>query len=188
MNHPLPNVPTSLPRASRALPRYSLMLLTLAACFAWAPVNAAVPTVTGTYESEGSIVETDSDYSGPVSLRALFGLNLDLAAGSIEHAAITRVEIEQRDRTFTVRTKDARGALEWSGTWERNGGYEPTADGVKILLRHARFGDDFFMFILSPLKDGEVLLVDVQRIQAGKFGPTGKPVGKFLFLRAAAGG
>jgi hypothetical protein len=173
-----------IPATPRRFSRLSLFLLTVAAtCFIWAPARASMPSITGTYESEGSIIETDSDYAGPVSLRALFGLELDLAAGSITHADITRVEIEQRDRTFTVRTKEANGATEWSGTWERNGGYEPTKDGVKILLRHARFGDDFFMFTLSSMKEGEVLLVEVQRIQAGKFGPIGKPVGKFLFLR-----
>lgn len=177
--------PTSIiPATPRRFSRFALFILSVAAsCFIWAPARASMPSLTGTYESEGSIVESEGDYSGPVSLRALFGLDLDLAAGSIQHAEITRVEIEQRDRTFTVRTRHSNGSVEWSGTWERNGGYEPTKEGVKILLRHARFGDDFFMFTLSSMKDGEVLLVNVQRIQASKFGPIGKPVGQFLFLR-----
>jgi len=108
--------------------------------------------------------------------------------GSVEHASVARVEIVQRDRSLTLRTKDTDKKQVWTGTWERNGGYEPTPDGVKILLRHARFGDDFFMFTLTTINDGTALLVDVQRIQATKFGPVGKPFGKFLFLRAAEGG
>ncbi len=153
------------------------------ACVAALSLPAAVPSLTGDYDSEGSVVESESGYSGTVSLSALLSLQLDLAAGSIEHGSVARVEIEQRDRTFTVRTKDTDNKQVWTGTWERNGGYEPTEQGVKILLRHARFGDDFFMFILSPINDGAALLVDVQRIQASRFGPTGKPFGKFLFLR-----
>lgn len=173
-----------LPPLPRPTVRPSFARLLSALCLVFVPLQAASFTsLTGTYESEGSVVETNSDYTGPVSLAALFGLEFDLAAGSLQYAKIARVEIEQRDRSFTVRTKREGGATQWTGVWERNGGYEPTRDGVKILLRHARFRDDFFMFTLSAIKEGEVLLVEVQRVQATRFGPIGKPVGKFLFLR-----
>jgi hypothetical protein len=142
-----------------------------------------VPSVTGTYDCEGTIVESDSDFTGTVSLRSLLGLEFDLAQGFLQHAAVTRVEIEQRDRSLTLNTKKVNGETEWSARWERNGGFEPTKEGVKLLIR-PRSGADFFMFTLSPVKDGEALLVEVQRVQAGKFGPIGKPVGKFLFLRS----
>jgi hypothetical protein len=166
--------------------RFITGLLTLAVlCLASAPLRASDVSVTGTYESEGSIVETVTDYTGPVSLRALLGLELDLALGFNLHREIPRVEIEQRDRTFTIRTKNAKGDTEWSAVWERNGGFEPTKEGgVKMLLRAPRFGDDFFMFTLSTMKNGTVLLVEVQRVQSTNFGPKGKPVGKFLFLRS----
>lgn len=165
-------------------PSLSGLVALAALCLALAPLRAEVVSLTGTYDSDGSVVEAEGGYTGPVSFRALLGLELDFAAGSIQYAAIPGVEIEQRDRSFTIRTKDERGATEWSATWERNGGFEPTKDGVKLLLRAKRFGDDFFMFTLSAVKEGEVLLVEVQRVQATKFGPVGKPVGKFLFLRA----
>jgi hypothetical protein len=177
----LPFFPPAVHRSSARL----LFLLLLANVLAFAPLRAAsVPSVTGTYENEGSIVETDSDYKGTVSLSGLLGLEFDLAQGLLRHAEVARVEIEQRDQSFVIRTKNARGEKAWTGRWERNGGYEPTKDGVKILIRPRSGGDDFFMFTLSPIKDGEVLLVEIQRVQASKFGPTGKPVGKFLFLRA----
>jgi hypothetical protein len=172
----------------KTLPRFLLAVLTLAsACLLTALAQAAspLPSITGTYDSEGSVVESESGYTGAVSLSGLLGLQLDLAAGSIEHGSVARVEIEQRDRTFTVRTKDDDNKQVWTGTWERNGGYEATKDGVKILLRHARFGEDFFMFTLTTINEGAALLVEVQRIQATKFGPVGKPFGKFLFLRAS---
>src|SRR5688572_31090803 len=67
-------------------------------CVMIAPLRASVPSVTGTYENEGSIVETDSDYKGSVSLSGLLGLELDLAQGLLRHAEVARVEIEQRDQ------------------------------------------------------------------------------------------
>lgn len=165
-------------------PSLSGLVALAALCLAFAPLRAEVVSLTGTYDCDGSVVEAADGYNGPVSFRALLGLELDFAAGSIQYAAIPHVEIEQRDRSFTIRTKDERGATEWSAMWERNGGFEPTKDGVKLLLRAKRFGDDFFMFTLSAVKEGEVLLVEIQRVQATKFGPVGKPVGKFLFLRS----
>jgi hypothetical protein len=164
--------------------KLSSLSILAALCLASCPLRAADVSVTGTYDSEGTIVETVTDYTGPVSLRALLGLELDLALGFSLHREIPRVEIEQRDRTFTIRTKNAKGETEWAAVWERNGGFEPTKDGVKMLLRAPRFGDDFFMFTLSTVKDGAVLLVEVQRVQSTNLGPKGKPVGKFLFLRA----
>jgi hypothetical protein len=172
----------------KSYPRFILRLLILVgACLTpvWMSAASPLPSITGDYDSEGSVVESESGYTGVVSLSGLLGLELDLAAGSIAHGAVARVEIEQRDRTFTVRTRDNDNKQVWTGTWERNGGYEPTKDGVKILLRHARFGEDFFMFTLTTINEGGALLVEVQRIQATKFGPVGKPFGKFLFLRAS---
>ncbi|HEX2860361.1 MAG TPA: hypothetical protein VHN79_01925 [Lacunisphaera sp.] len=181
--------PASLPALTCAVTRGSFVRFTLAlvavgvACVLPAPLRAAVPSLSGTYESEGSIIETTSDYAGPVSLRALLALELDLALGAKKHADISRIEIEQKDRTFTIRTRDEKNAVEWTGRWERNGGYEATPEGVKILLRPSRASADLFMFTLTTIKDGAVLMVEVQRVEPGKFGPLGKPVGKFLFLR-----
>ena len=94
-------------------------------------------------------------------------------------------QIASQFSTFEDQTGRGRMNRNVAYFFHCNGGYEPTKDGVKILLRHARFGDDFFMFTFTTSKEGAILLLEVQRIQADKLGrPIGKPVGKFLFLRS----
>lgn len=180
----LPGALSSLGRACAArgwLGRLACLLLV-----ATGPARAAdLAWVSGVYESAGTVVEATPAYDGPVSLRALLGLELDLALGAQQTANITAVEIEQEEKKLVIRTKDDTGRVEWSGEWRRNGAYEPTKDGVKLLLRAKRSGEDFFMFTLSPVNEGAALAVKVERIRPTARGPIADPVGTFLFLRAA---
>lgn len=169
-------------RALRA-PAVCLILALLAT--AGSARAADIAWVGGVYESAGTVVEATPAYAGPVSLRALLALELDLALGAQQTANITAVEIEQEDKKLVIRTKDDTGRVEWSGEWRRNGAYEPTKDGVKLLLRAKRFGEDFFMFTLSPVNEGGALVVKVERIRTTTLGPTSEPIGTFLFLKSA---
>lgn len=163
-------------------PRF-LALLSLFSALALPALRAAPVAVAGSYEAEGTVVQNGSGYTGPVSLRALLALDFDLAQGSLRHPDITAVEIEQEEWNLWIRTRHANGAVEWSAGWARNGGFEATKDGVKLLLRAKPGAADFFMFTLSPVNDGAALAVKVEKIEATKFGPTGKEIGTFLFLR-----
>lgn len=163
--------------------RLPLSLLVLLAGVAVTALRAAPVVVAGTYECEGTVVHAEPAYAGPVSLRALLALDFDLAQGSLRHPDITAVEIEQEEWNLWIRTRNAAGAVEWSAGWQRNGGFEATKDGVKLLLRAKPGADDFFMFTLSPVNDGAALAVKVEKIEATKFGPTGREIGTFLFLR-----
>jgi hypothetical protein len=145
---------------------------------------AEIAWVGGVYESAGTVVEATPAYAGPVSFRALLGLELDLALGAQQTANITAVEIEQQEKKLVIRTRDDTGRVEWSAEWRRNGAFEATPDGVKLLLRAKRYGEDFFMFTLSPVNEGGALTVRVERIRTTTQGPTAQPVGTFLFLRA----
>lgn len=155
-------------------------------CLALLTLNAAPVSIAGAYESEGTVVQTASPYAGPVSLRALLALDFDLAQGSLRHPDVTAVEIEQEEWNLWIRTRDAKNAVEWSAGWQRNGGFEATDTGVKLLLRPKPGASDLFMFTLSPINDGAALTVRVEKIEATKFGPVGKEIGTFLFLRTAA--
>jgi hypothetical protein len=147
---------------------------------------AAVPlasSIAGVYESEGSVVAADSSYRGPVSLRALLALDFDLPQGTLRHTEIPTIQIRQEVESLVIRTRRANGELEWSAEWRRNGGFEATDDGVKLLLRSKQNRDDLFMFTLSPVHERTALAVKIQKIEASKFGPVGREVGTFLFLR-----
>jgi hypothetical protein len=160
----------------------SSLLFALFACLALAA--EPVTSVVGIYESEGSVVHAESGHEGPVSLRALLALDFDLAQGAARHPEITRVDIQHDVSTLTIRTLKAKGEVEWSAEWKRNGGFEATKDGVKLLVRGKRNRDDLFMFTLSLINQDAALLVKIERIEPGRVGPIGKPVGTFLFLRA----
>lgn len=175
--HPLP-----FPGLAALAPFRSVCLAFLACLFVGS-LQAAPVSVAGTYEAEGTAVQAAGGYTGPVSLRALLALDFDLAQGSLRHPDITAVEVEQEEWNLWIRTRNSAGAVEWSAGWQRNGGFEATKDGVKLLLRAKPGADDFFMFTLSPVNEGAALAIKVEQIEATKFGPTGKEVGTFLFLR-----
>lgn len=160
-----------------------LLGLFAVASLALPALPAAPAPAAEVYECTGTVVHAESGYDGPVSLRALLALDFDLAQGAARHPDITAVEIEQEKWNLWVRTKTARGGVEWSAGWSRNGGFEPTADGVKLLLRPRPGADDLFMFTLSRVNQGGALAVKVERVEATKFGPAGKEIGTFLFLR-----
>ena len=163
-----------------ALPR-ALAFFALAA-LALPALRAGPGSAAGVYECTGTVIHTDSGYDGPVSLRALLALDFDLAQGAVRHPDIAAVEIEQEKWNLWIRTKTARGTVEWSAGWSRNGGFEPTADGVKLLLRSRPGAGNLFMFTLSSVKEGTALAVKVERIEATNFGPAGKEIGTFLFM------
>lgn len=147
---------------------------------------ATVPlasSVAGVYESEGSVVQAESGYNGPVSLRALLALDFDLAQGTLRHTDIPWIQIRQEVESLVIRTRRTGGELEWSAEWKRNGGFEATNDGVKLLLRAKNNRDDLFMFTLTPVHERAALAVKIQKIEASKFGPVGREIGTFLFLR-----
>jgi hypothetical protein len=179
--------PGGLPSPARArAARRRLAPLALLLLVATGPARAAdLAWVGGVYENAGTVVEATPAHDGPVSLRALLSLELDLTLGAHRTANITAVEIEQEDRKLVIRTKDDTGRVEWSGEWRRNGAYEPTKEGVKLLLRTKRQDEDFFMFTLSPVNEGAALAVKVERIRTTARGPTAEPVGTFLFLRTS---
>jgi hypothetical protein len=166
------------PASGRLLGALAFVVLALAAARA-----DSVASVAGSYESEGTVVQADSGYNGPVSLRALLALDFDLAQGSLRHPSIAKVDVRQDLSTLAIRTRKAGGELEWSAEWKRNGGFEATKDGVKLLFRGKQNRDDVYMFTLTTVNDGGALTVKIEKIEASKFGPVGRNVGTFLFLR-----
>lgn len=175
-------LPSSLPL--RRLPLLAAALALLLGAVASVSAAPAV-SVAGTYDSEGTTVQTESGYDGPVSLRGLLALDFDFAGGVRLHSDITAIEIAQDEKQFSIRALKEDAKPEWSAKWLRNGGFEATPDGVKFLIRPARKEEHFFMFTASLLNNGAALLIKIERIQSSPTGPVGAPIGTFLFLRAA---
>jgi hypothetical protein len=140
--------------------------------------------VSGTYENVGTVVSTAlASAENGVPLRGLVGLEFDLPLARALFSATDHVTITQAADTFAIECRDADGGLTWNGRWDRGYSYGVEAGQVKLLLRAKRYGQDGFLFLLSPVSDQKLLLVEVQRIQTTYFGPVMKPIGTFLFER-----
>jgi hypothetical protein len=156
------------------------LLAAIAVCSAWAV------DVSGTYENTGSMVSPDSvASSGTISLQGLCSLEFDHALTRALHTQTDRVVVRQSDSAFIIECKDRDGAVTWSGRWARDAGYGVDPGQVNLLFRSKRFEFDGFLFSLSLAGDGQLLLVDVRRVNTTPFGPVAKPIGVFLFNRVA---
>jgi len=162
------------------------LLATALFCAGSLALRAAPVAVGGLYENEGTAVQTETGYTGPVALRALLAADFDFARGLTVNPDVQAIEVIQKERLFEIRALKEKGAVEWSAEWQRNGGFEATDTGLKFLLRTKRKDDDFFMFTLSPLNDGAILQVQIDLIHATTFGPQRKDQGTFIFLRKSA--
>jgi len=159
------------------------LLLGLLVVFA---VSARAAALSGAYENGGSMVGPDSpEATGTISFQGLLQLQFDYKLTRAQHAQVERVVVKQGDTFFDIVCKDRDGAVTWSGRWEFNKDCSLEHDRTKLLLRSRRYPDDGFAFLLNTTADGQILLVEVQRINTTWFGPVTKPVGTFLFNRLA---
>lgn len=151
--------------------------------------TARAVDVSGIYENAGNRVGASAPAeAGPISFQGLLGLEFDYALTRALHSQVDRVVVRQADNTFTIECKDRDGATTWSGQWKINEGYGFENDCVKLLLRSRRYPNDGFFFALSPAADGQLLLLEVQRVNSTWFGPVPKQVGTFLFHRITGAG
>lgn len=177
--------PANIPPTMR-LPLLPLLVLGLLGAASSAVAAPELAYVAGNYESVGTVAHAESGYDGPVSLRSLLALDFDLAEGVRRNPDIARIEIIQEQQRLLVRSRRANGKIEWTGEWGRDGGFEATIEGVKLLLRSRRHDAQLHMLTLSTIKEGTILLVKVEQITLHPTGgPTAKPVGTFVFLRAS---
>lgn len=159
-------------------------LLVACALLAASSLRAAPVSIAGIYENEGTVIESASAYRGPVTLRALLGLEFDHALGTLRHAHISRVEINQRDDSLRIDLLDDWDQNDWHGLWRNNGGFEANAECVKFLLRSPQHREDLILFTVTPVNAGAALLVRVQAVHASTFGPSGTELGLFYFARS----
>lgn len=159
-------------------------LVVLFAGLAVSALSAAPMNIGGAYEGQGMAVMTEPAYEGPVSMRALLSLDFDYPRGLRAHGGVTRVEFVQEERSLKIITRDADGRQEWTAEWNRNGGFQATAEGVKFLIRTKPTGGQLYMFTLNPASEGAAMTVKIQRVENTTRGPIGYDVGTFLFLRA----
>lgn len=150
--------------------------LLFAALF-WSEARAVV--VSGIYADTGSTVATDD----AVSLQSLLRLEFDPVLASPVLSPAGRAEITQTDAIFRIECLDPAGARTWSGQWKIGEGYGIEPGQVRLVFRSKRFDPDGFFFSLSPVSEGRLLVVEVQRIVTTWFGPVPKPVGVYIFER-----
>lgn len=161
------------------------LLLVLAGLCAALAVRAV--EIDGTYENTGSLASSATPQAdGTISFQGLLELNFDYALTRAEHSETERVTLTQTATHLRLECRNREGRLTWTGSWEKGVGYTVEEDHVALTFRARRFKDDGFVFTLRPVPGRDLLLVDVQRINATSFGPAAQPIGSFLFGRLAA--
>jgi hypothetical protein len=113
----------------------------------------------------------------------LLGLEFDLPLARLTYGDTDRVVLTQKDDYFVIRCLDAAGAEEWRAQWDRGAGYGTEGSQVKLLLRAKRFEHDGFLFLLNLAGAGQLLQVEVLKVQTTCLGPVGHRIGTFLFAR-----
>lgn len=142
--------------------------------------------VSGVYENSGSVASGDSPQTtGTVSLQGLLGLEFDFALANTRHAQTSRVEVTQTGTLFRIVCREAGDAVAWSGQWKTGEGYAAENGQVRLVFRSKRHEPDGFFFLLSTAREGQLLVVEVQRVTPTWFGPVVKPMGLFVFHRVA---
>jgi len=140
----------------------------------------------GTYENTGSLVSSaTAQPAGTISFQGLLDLNFDYALTRALHATTNRVVITQTATHLRVECRDIDDKMTWSGSWEKGTGFTLEEDHVDLVFRAPRLKDDGYLFTLRTVHDRDLLLVDVQRVNATSFGPAAQPIGSFLFGRIA---
>ncbi len=148
---------------------------------------ARAENLSGIYENTGSQIASDAPPAGgTVSFQGLLDLNFDYALTRALHAETNQVVITQTDSLFRIECRDLDGKIAWSGQWPRDVGYTPEEGQVELIFHAPRLKYDSFRFSLRPVPGKQLLLVDVQRINATPLGPSIQPVGTFLFGRLPA--
>ena len=167
-----------LPQARRA----ALGLLVALACS-----RAGAVDVSGVYADAGTSISAASDQAaGQVSLEGLFRLEFDATLARARYSQTAQAVVVQTASAFKVWSRDADGGTTWSGRWAEGQGYARMDGCVDLRLRAQRFGYDEFVFHLSTVGDGTLLLVEVLRVTPTLIGPSIKPVGEYLFPRLPA--
>lgn len=152
--------------------------------FLLAAAAAHAVEIDGTYENTGSLVSSaTAQAEGTISFQGLLDLDFDYALTRALHATTNRVVITQAPGRLRIECRDIDDKMTWSGSWEMGAGYTLGEDHVELVFRARRFKEDGFVFTLRPVHNGDLLLVDVQRVNATSFGPAAQPVGSFLFGR-----
>ncbi len=149
-------------------------------------VTAQAVDVSGSYENVGMVVGSIGTSDQNASFRGLLGLEFDLPLARAKFSETARIVVTQTDSTFKVSCRDADNNETWNGRWERDLGFDFDQKQVKLLFSSKTRKDDGYLFRLSLVGDGQLLLVEVTDVHASTFGPLGKPLGIFAFERTPA--
>lgn len=163
----------------RSLPSWFAVVSVAAALAATAPAVE----IAGTYENAGTPLPLDPEVES-VSFQGLLELNFDHRLTRHQHAEVERVTIRETDLFLRLECRDRDGRVTWSKRWEKGIGCTFGEDRVELIFRQPALKDDAYVFWLFPLKDKELLLVEVRRVNVTTLGPSVRPAVSFLFARA----
>ncbi len=166
----------------------SLSRLFVAGCV-WlaATALASATDISGVYDDKG-VVMTSSEpaqVEQEISLHALLSLEFDPEAGRIMYEETNRVDLVQASDEILIRAHKEKSRVSWRTEYlyEAEKG---SIHGPRVIVNTRKPGErEVYTFIFELLENKDHLLVTVYRVSATIVGPSGKPIGSYLFTRMA---
>jgi len=140
--------------------------------------------ISGSYLDKGTQVPTTGVAPKEVSLHALLNLVFEpeLGRSQFDEAAVVEF-VQTGTRVVEARIRDDAGDVRWQGRWTL--GTDCARDGRSLVLhlRGPHSGDNRAVLVFERTSDDRLLQVTITEVNASTFGPSGRPVGTFLFAR-----
>ncbi|GAB1489152.1 hypothetical protein MASR2M8_16040 [Opitutaceae bacterium] len=159
------------------------------ACCAWlaATTIASATDISGVYDDKG-IVMTSSQpeqVEQEVSLHALLSLEFDPEAGRVMYEDTHRVDLVQASDEILIRAHKEKNRVSWRTEYlyEAEKG---SIHGPRVIVNTRKPGErEVYTYMFELLENKDHLLVTVYRVSATIVGPSGTPIGSYLFTRMA---
>lgn len=152
-----------------------------------ATLAASATDVSGVFSDKGSVISSEQpEQAGEeASLHALLSQEFDPEMGRIIYAETERLDLIQTSDNLTFRAHLEKMRLSWSVEYLYEA-VKGSVHGPRVIVNLRKPEErDVYTYIFELLENTDHLLVTVYRVTATIVGPSGQPIGSFLFERMA---
>ncbi len=152
-----------------------------------ATLAASASDVSGVYHDKGSVISNEKpELAGAeVSLHALLSQEFDPETGRILYAETERLDLIQTSDDLTFRAHKEKTRVSWSVEYLYEA-VKGSVHGPRVIVNLRKPEErDVYTYVFELLENKDHLLITVYRVTATIVGPSGKPIGSYLFERMA---
>ena len=152
-----------------------------------ATLTLSATDVSGVFDDKGSVISAEKpELAGAeVSLHALLSQEFDPETGRILYAETERLDIIQTSDDLTFRAHKETTRVNWSVEYLYEAA-KGSVHGPRVIVNLRKPEErDVYTYVFELLENTDHLLITVYRVTATIVGPSGKPIGSYLFTRIA---